>query len=74
MRSHTSALIFAFWTGLGLLESSKAYVAEQLRGPEAAIPGVATGWEAALAAIRQLDLSRLLAPPAGPSAPPDDGR
>lgn len=49
MRSRTSALIFAFWTGLGLLESGKAYVAEQLRGAEGAIPGVATGWGAALA-------------------------
>lgn len=48
MRPRTAALILAFWTVLGLLESSKAYLAEQLRGEEALVPGVAHGWDAAL--------------------------
>jgi two-component system LytT family sensor kinase len=48
MHPRTPTLILAFWTGLGLLESSKAYLAEQLRGAERIVPGVATGWGAAL--------------------------
>ncbi|HEU4829214.1 MAG TPA: histidine kinase [Gemmatimonadales bacterium] len=48
MRPRPAALILAFWTVLGLLESSKAYLAEQLRGAEGVVPGVATGWDAAL--------------------------
>ena len=48
MRVRTPWLILAFWTVLGLLESSKAYLAERLRGAEGAVPGVATGWDAAL--------------------------
>ena len=48
MRARTPLLILAFWTMLGLLESSKAYLAERLRGAEGAVPGVATGWDAAL--------------------------
>jgi two-component system, LytTR family, sensor kinase len=47
-RLRTRLLILAFWTTLGLLESSKAYLAEQLRGPEGMPPGVAHGWAAAL--------------------------
>jgi two-component system, LytTR family, sensor kinase len=31
-RTRTAALVVALWTGLGLLESSKAWVAERLRG------------------------------------------
>jgi sensor histidine kinase YesM len=44
----TPVLIVGFWTLLGLLESSKAYVAEQLRGPGSLPPGIPTGWIAAL--------------------------
>jgi len=45
----TPVLILGFWTVLGLLESTKAYVAEQLRGPQAVPPGMPTGFLAALA-------------------------
>ena|SRR5687768_13170309 len=37
--------ILGFWTLLGLLESSKAYVSERVRGLP---PGMAHGWDAAL--------------------------
>lgn len=48
MRPRSPWLIPGFWTALGLLESGKAYLAEQLRGPEGLIPGVAHGAGAAL--------------------------
>ena len=44
----TPVLILGFWTVLGLLESTKAYVAEQLRGPQGVPPGMPTGFLAAL--------------------------
>jgi signal transduction histidine kinase len=48
MHPRAASLIFAFWALLGLLESSKAFLAEQLRGEAGIVPGVARGWDAAL--------------------------